>query len=248
MRLSLCVERMAVAIPISDPEAYARQAVRPPPTDRLRMPITVDSAEPPYAGLHDPRSFRDACGTGFLARIDGVPSHELVEQAVAGVVSLTHRGAVNADPNTGDGAGVTIAIPDPVLQDDLARLGRPGLRGGDLGVAMVFLPVREAGRKRARKLLEAAASRTGLEVVGWRVVPTDPEVLGDWATQALPGIEQLLLAKPDGVPGDEFDRRLTWPVDGRKRNMRRCAAPTPTTPPPIPTSCRCRRAWSSTRG
>ena len=166
------------------------------------------SSPAPYAGLHDPNSFRDACGTGFLARIDGRPTHELVAQAVAGVVSLTHRGAVNADPNTGDGAGVTISIPYAILQDDLARLGRPGLADDDLAMAMVFLPVREAGRARSRAILEDASRRSGLEVIGWRATPTDPTVLGEWALQGLPGIEQLLLARPDGVELEEFERRL----------------------------------------
>ena len=74
-----------------------------------------------------------------------VATHELVQQAVEGVVSLTHRGAVNADPNTGDGAGVTIQIPYAVLQPELERLGHPDLVEQDLALAMVFLPRDEHG-------------------------------------------------------------------------------------------------------
>ena len=161
-----------------------------------------------YEGLHDPKSFRDACGTGFIARLDGVATHELVEQAVQGVVSLTHRGAVNADPETGDGAGVTISIPYAILQDDLARLGRPGLGDDDLALAMVFLPMDEDAATRARTIVESAVERTGLDVLGWRVVPTDPSVLGRWALRELPCIEQLLIARPVGVAQDEFARRM----------------------------------------
>ena len=161
-----------------------------------------------YAGLHDPRSGRDACGTGFIARLDGVATHELVEQAVQGVVSLSHRGAVNADPDTGDGAGVTIAIPYATLQDDLAKLGRAGLSNDDLALAMVFLPQDGAAAARARSALEEAATRSGLDVIGWRVVPIEPSVLGRWALRDLPRIEQLLIAKPVGVPSDEFGQRV----------------------------------------
>ena len=161
-----------------------------------------------YVGLHDPESFRDACGTGFIARLDGVATHRLVEQAVEGVVSLTHRGAVNADPDTGDGAGVTISIPYAILQDDLARLGHADLPDDDLALAMVFLPMDEDAASRGRAVLEQALSRTGLNVLGWRVVPTDPSVLGTWALREAPCIEQLLIARPAGIGEDEFGRRL----------------------------------------
>ena len=173
---------------------------------QLRRPNRASQND--YAGLHDPKSFHDACGTGFIARLDGVATHELVEQAVQGVVSLTHRGAVNADPETGDGAGVTISIPYAILQDDLARLGRPGLSDDDLALAMVFLPMDEDAANRARSTVESAVERTGLDVLGWRVVPTDPSVLGRWALRELPCIEQLLIVRPAGVSQDEFARRM----------------------------------------
>ncbi len=161
-----------------------------------------------YPGLYDPQTVRDACGTGFIARLDGVATHELVEQAVQGVVSLTHRGAVNADPDTGDGAGVTISIPFGLLRDDLTRLGHADVSEADLAVAMVFLPDDDVGAERARVILTSAAERTGLSVLGWRVVPTDPTVLGSWALAELPRIEQLLLARPDGIGDAEFGRRV----------------------------------------
>ena len=161
-----------------------------------------------YAGLYDPRSVRDACGTGFIARLDGAPTHRLVEQAVEGVVSLTHRGAVNADPDTGDGAGVTLSIPYAILQEDLSRLGKPGLPDHDLGLAMVFLPDEVEAAQRARRIIEGSVASCGLEVVGWRRVPTDPSVLGSWALRDLPLIEQLLIARPAEISQDEFPRRV----------------------------------------
>ena len=172
----------------------------------VSRPHSSSSAD--FAGLYDPLSGRDACGTGFVARLDGVATHELVEQAVQGVVSLTHRGAVNADPDTGDGAGVTISIPYAVLQDDLARLGHADVADDDLALAMVFLPMAADAAARARAILESAAERTGLRVLGWREVPTEPGVLGAWALRDQPRIEQLLLARPEAVADDEFGRRV----------------------------------------
>ena len=165
-------------------------------------------------GLYDDASARDACGTGFLARIDGVRTHELVRQAVAGVVSLTHRGAVNADPNTGDGAGVTIEIPWDTYVDDLERLGCSPSETSGLALGAVFLPAEETARERARALIDATMERTGLNVVGWRVVPTDPTVLGVAALEGLPAIEQLIVRRPPQLSDDEFERQLYL---GRRR-------------------------------
>ena len=161
----------------------------------------------PYAGLHDPESFRDACGTGFVARLDGIATHALVQQAVEGVVSLTHRGAVNADPDTGDGAGVTIQIPYAILRPELERIGHGDVADADLALAMVFLPRDEQARDRARDIIERATERTGLRVLGWRIVPSDPTVLGEWALEGLPSIEQLLFARAEPIDDAEFGRR-----------------------------------------
>ena len=174
----------------------------------IEHPSHLRVSQTPYAGLHDPLSFRDACGTGFIARIDGVPTHELVQQAVEGVVSLTHRGAVNADPDTGDGAGVTISIPYDVLRDDLERFGQHELADDALALAMIFLPMDEAAARRARAIVERATESSGLDALGWRVVPTDPSVLGRWASAELPCIEQLLIGRPAGIDAGEFRRRI----------------------------------------
>ena len=161
-----------------------------------------------YRGLHDPAAFRDACGTGFVARIDGAATHDIVRRAVEGVVSLTHRGATNADPQTGDGAGVTIAIPWATLRPDLEQMGLSFEQLDQLALAMVFLPAEPTAAKRARSVLSAAAQRAGLEAVGWRTVPIQPDVLGPWARNGLPAIEQLVLRRSAGAPAEEFGRAL----------------------------------------
>ena len=165
----------------------------------------------PTSGLYDPRHEHDACGTGFVANIDGVASHRIVEIAVQAAVNLTHRGAVNADPQTGDGAGVQIQIPFALLQPETERLGRRVDDAAKLGVAMVFLPHEEGERAAAREALESNVRGCGLEPIGWRVVPTDESVLGVSALETLPGIEQLLITVPDDFPNDsetEFGRQL----------------------------------------
>ena len=151
---------------------------------------------------------RDACGTGFIASIDGTRSHDLVELAVQAVISLTHRGAVNADPLTGDGTGLTIEVPFELLREDCERLGAPIEDRDDLAVAMVFLPHDEADRAPARAALEAEVERLGLGLIGWREVPLDPSQLGPQSLDTLPGIEQLLIQRPAERRGPEFERFL----------------------------------------
>ncbi|HUF76785.1 MAG TPA: glutamate synthase large subunit, partial [Longimicrobiales bacterium] len=164
--------------------------------------------------LYNPAFEHDGCGTGFVADIEGRASHRVVHLAVEALVRLTHRGAVSADAASGDGAGVTIQIPRALLAEDAARLGLAGNELDRLAVAMVFLPVDERHRPYARELLEKAAERSGLRVLGWRPVPIDPSMLGGLAKDTLPGIEQLLIARPEGMAAPEYERAL---YIGRRR-------------------------------
>ena len=158
--------------------------------------------------LYNPAFEHDGCGTGFIAKIDGERTHRIVELALRSVANLTHRGAVSADAASGDGAGITIQIPVDLLAEDAAGMG---MEEGDLSrlaLAMVFLPVEKKMRERARAILDAAVGRTGIPALGWRMVPTDPSVLGPTALEALPGIEQLFIERPSGMSSAEFDRAL----------------------------------------
>ena len=160
------------------------------------------------APLYNPEFDHDACGTGFVAQIDGTRTHRTVEMAVEAVINLTHRGAVSADAASGDGAGVTIQIPYEMLSAEVGQLGFEIAKPEELAVAMVFLPPDEAARPQARELLEQASTASGLEVLGWRPVPIDPSVLGGLALETLPGIEQLLIARPSSLQGADYDRAL----------------------------------------
>ena len=159
-------------------------------------------------GLYDPSMDHDACGTGFVARIDGERSHRIVQLAVEAVVNLTHRGAVSADAASGDGAGVTLQIPFELLREDAERLGHVLERRDELAVAMVFLPQDEADKTEARAIIEQAVEGCGVQVIGWRETPHDPSVLGGLALESLPGIEQLLLRRPPGLGGADCERAL----------------------------------------
>ena len=176
-----------------------------PHKESLSGAVGSPSNPPP---LYNPAFEHDGCGTGFIASINGERTHRIVELAVRSVVNLTHRGAVAADAASGDGAGVTIQVPQELLAEDAARMG---MVGGDLSriaLAMVFLPTEEKMREGARATLEDAAVRTGIEALGWRVVPTDPSVLGASARGCIPGIEQLLIERPSDLSSAEFDRAL----------------------------------------
>jgi glutamate synthase domain-containing protein 2/glutamate synthase domain-containing protein 1/glutamate synthase domain-containing protein 3 len=128
--------------------------------------------------------------------------------AVEACVRVTHRGALSADATSGDGAGVTIQLPRELLAKDAASFGLSARELHRLAVAMVFLPTEPSHLRQARLLLEDAATRSRLQVLGWREVPIDPSMLGGLAKETLPSIEQLLLARPKDVSLVEFERAL----------------------------------------
>ncbi len=172
------------------------------------MPTSKARSESQTPPLYNPANEHDGCGTGFIADIAGRASHRVVQMAVEACVRVTHRGAVSADAKSGDGAGVTIQLPRELLAKDAAALGLPSGELHRLAVAMVFLPPEPAHRRQARLLLEDAATRSKLEVLGWRVVPVDPSMLGGLAKDTLPSIQQLLIARPKDVSLVEFERAL----------------------------------------
>src|SRR5687768_11319486 len=140
------------------------------------------------APLWSPAFEHDSCGVGLVVDIAGRPSRQIVERALAGLVNLTHRGGVGADSRTGDGAGVLTQIPVALFADSLAEAGHTDFGSGELGVAMTFLPTDNGLAGAARRALEEAVRGRGLEPVSWRVVPTDPNALGEQAIASMPRI------------------------------------------------------------
>ncbi|TDC24738.1 glutamate synthase subunit alpha, partial [Streptomyces sp. 8K308] len=154
------------------------------------------SASHPVAqGMYDPRNEHDACGVGFVATLTGEASHELVDQALTVLRNLEHRGATGSDPDTGDGAGILIQIPDAFLRDSVPFV-LPAAGGYAVGIA--FLPADAAETAEAVARIEAVAADEGLSVLGWREVPTAPGLLGAAARETMPAFRQLFVADAAG--------------------------------------------------
>ncbi len=129
------------------------------------------------AQLYDPRFEHDACGVGFVARVNGRDSHDILELALTALSRLEHRGAVADDTRTGDGAGVLTQLPYRLLRRELAAVGLSVL-DTDLALGMLFLPADPDQCTNACSLVEQALAAHHLPLLRWREVPIDPDVLG----------------------------------------------------------------------
>jgi glutamate synthase (NADPH/NADH) large chain len=157
-------------------------------------------------GLYRPEFERDNCGFGLIAHMDGQPSHWLVKTAINALERLTHRGAIAADGKTGDGCGLLLKKPDSFLRK---VADKAGLKLGEhYAVGMVFLNSDVARAKTARTTLENELKAEGLNVLGWREVPTDASACGAEALKTLPQIEQIFVNAPAGMDATAFERHL----------------------------------------
>src|SRR4051812_2183958 len=164
---------------------------------------------PPKQGLYDPRNEHDACGVGFVAHIKGKRSHEIVENGIAILENLRHRGATGADPLHGDGAGLLTQIPDAFFREEMAKQGVKLPKAGLYGVGMVFLPRDAAARHACVRELERAVVNEGQRVLGWRAVPVDDSSLGPTARNSQPVISQIFVgAGRTALDRDAFERKL----------------------------------------
>jgi glutamate synthase (NADPH/NADH) large chain len=164
---------------------------------------------PPKQGLYDPANEHDSCGVGFVANIKGVKSHAIIGQGLQLLINLDHRGAVGADPLVGDGAGILIQIPDPLLRQWAAQAGVQLPPPGDYAVAMCFLPREPKAREVVVKQFEHFIRVEGQKLLGWRDVPTDPAGLGKTVLDGMPLIRQAIIAKgPHTKNQDAFERKL----------------------------------------
>ena len=169
------------------------------------------AAFPPKQGLYDPRHEHDACGIGFVAHIKGVRSHEIVQQALEVLVCLDHRGARGAEPDTGDGAGILLQIPDRFLRDEMAAAGVELPAPGHYGVGMVYLPrVHPSHRHFCEQAFGEIVEDEGQRVLGWRDVPTDNSTVGLWAQSHEPVMRQVFVERGGDVADDvlAFERKL----------------------------------------
>jgi glutamate synthase (NADPH/NADH) large chain/glutamate synthase (ferredoxin) len=161
------------------------------------------------AGLYNPELEHDACGVGFVAQISGKRSNAVLQTALTSICSLMHRGALDADAKTGDGAGVCTQIPYKLLAPEVARLGHTLYNPSDLGVGVMFLPAdNKYAAARARAITEEVLKKRELFVFGWREVPINDHVLGEKAQSTMPLIEHVLVGRPAGMWDDDYERRL----------------------------------------
>ncbi len=168
----------------------------------------METRQPAPGGFRGDRDEFDACGVGFLARVSGEASHEIVLQGLEILERLEHRGACGCDPESGDGAGILIQIPHEFLE---AECGKRGIRlpdPGRYGAGTVFLPPQATERSRATRILERALAEAGLEILGWREVPTDQRHCGDVSLSTKPTIAQVFVRPRRPLDEDEFERRL----------------------------------------
>ena len=167
----------------------------------MRSRSAFMDGHPAPQGMYDPRNEHDACGVGFVATLTGEASHALVEQALTVLRNLEHRGATGAEPDTGDGAGVLLQVPDAFLRTAAGFELPPA---GQYAVGLAFLPVEGDDRAKAVDAIERIAAEEGLTVLGWREVPVAPEMLGASARATMPHFSQLFVsgAAADGSPLD----------------------------------------------
>ncbi len=158
-------------------------------------------------GLYDPQYEHDACGVAFVARLNGEPSHETVRRAVVALENLEHRGAAGADPNTGDGAGILLQMPDELVR---GVVGEALPAAGTYGVCVCFLPQDADRRAELEALLEKAVTDEGQRVVGWRDIPVDKDYVGITANFYAPYIKHLVVAAEGALATDQdaFERKL----------------------------------------
>ncbi|MEX2581132.1 MAG: glutamate synthase large subunit [Verrucomicrobiales bacterium] len=159
--------------------------------------------------LHRPELERDSCGVGVVAHIKGERTHRVLRLGLDSVCNVTHRGAVNADGKTGDGAGVSTNLPYKILLPEAEKLGVSLSSPSDLAVGVFFLPADEsAKRTKCRVIAEGVLRGRGIGIIGWREVPVQVAALGQLALDTKPEILQLLLQRPEGMDDDTFERKL----------------------------------------
>ena len=156
-------------------------------------------------GLYDPADEHSACGVGVVVSVDGQPRREVVTAAIAALGAVWHRGAVDADGKTGDGAGIHLQIPQPFFREHIHGTGfDPG--SGRIAVGMVFLPRTDlSAQERCRVLVEREVLREGYKVLGWRQVPVRTEVIGEKAGVTRPEIEQILIGNTRAGSSSQFE-------------------------------------------
>src|SRR5437763_9532379 len=158
------------------------------------------SAPPGASGLYDPANEHDACGIALVAKLWGEASHAVVEKALDALGNLEHRGAEGADPNTGDGAGILLQVPDAFLR---AVAGVELPPPGRYAVGVIYLPPDPERRLVLEQMIEETIEAEGQRVVCWRDVPVDERHVGDTARLAAPRIRQVMIEAAEDLAAQD---------------------------------------------
>ena len=160
-------------------------------------------------GMYIEEEEHSSCGVGLVVSLDGQPSRKVVEAGITALKAIWHRGAVDADGKTGDGAGIHVQIPVPFFYDQIRRTGHEPDMDQLIAVGQVFLPRSDFGaQETCRTIVESEVLRMGYYIYGWRHVPVDVSCLGEKANATRPEIEQILISNSKGVDEETFEREL----------------------------------------
>jgi glutamate synthase (NADPH/NADH) large chain len=164
---------------------------------------------PPKQGLYDPQCERDSCGVGFVVNVDGTRSNHIIRQALEVLWNMNHRGACGCDPESGDGAGILMQIPQEFLRRECREIGLELPTPGDYAVGMVFLPPNPLHRQQCQEVFERIVQQEGHRLLGWRDVPVDSAAIGSVAHQAEPVIRQVFIGRNPALQTEaDFERKL----------------------------------------
>ena len=156
--------------------------------------------------IYDPQNEHDACGVGMVANLDNQPSHQTVNDALVILEKLEHRGATGADPDSGDGAGILLQVPDTFLREVFSVEGVDLPSAGNYGVGQWMLDAARASSQ--RQGIETACKQFGLSLIAWREIPVDSSLLGA-ASRATEPLHQMCVVVPnEPLSSDEFEFRL----------------------------------------
>jgi len=173
--------------------------------------LRIDGAStgvPQAQGLYDPALDKDSCGVGFIADIKGRKSHKTIDDALAILCNLEHRGAVGADPRAGDGAGILVQIPHKFFVKVADKLGFKLPKPGEYAVGQLFMPRDPDWRQVNRDIYAQIIKRMGMTLLGWRDVPTNNSTLGESVKPTEPVHQQVFIGRKKSMSEDDFERRL----------------------------------------
>ncbi len=165
---------------------------------------------PEKQGLYDPQFEHDNCGVGFVVQIKNRKSHQIVQQGLRLLCNLDHRGALGADPDTGDGSGILIQIPHHFFVEECQKAGFYLPEAGEYGIASIFLPQDPVARRHCGEVIESHIVENGMDLLGWRDVPINLDYVGKQARSSMPAIRQLFMGhrRLENYDQEKFERKL----------------------------------------